>query len=157
MAGAPLEDADGIVQAGKITAIGKAGSISIPEDCRQLSAKIVTPGLVDAHSTVGTSGILNSPHDQDQLEHGQPMQPELRGLDAYNSQDELVAWIRGYGVTTIHTGHAPGELISGQTLVVKTSGTTVEEATLKSPCAVAVTLADSARKSDDKSPGTRPR
>lgn len=83
------------------------------------------------------------------------MQPELRGLDAYNSQDELVAWVRNFGVTTIHTGHAPGELISGQTLVVKTSGMTVEEATLKSPCAVAVTLADSARKADNKSPGTR--
>jgi hypothetical protein len=31
-------------------------------------------------------------------------------------------------VTTLHTGHAPGELISGQTLVVKTSGNTVKEA-----------------------------
>lgn len=155
MAGAPLKDAVVIVQEGKITAIGKADSIKIPDGCQQLSAAFVTPGLIDAHSTVGTSGILNYAHDQDQLEHAQPMQPELRGVDAYNSQDELVAWVRGYGVTTIHTGHAPGELISGQTLVVKTTGMTVEDATLKPACAIAVTLADSARKSNDKSPGTR--
>ncbi len=155
MSGQALTDAVVIVKDGKITAIGKADSITIPEGCEQLSAKVVTPGLVDARSTVGTSGILNIPHDQDQLEHSEPMQPELRGGDAYNSQDDLVAWVRGFGVTTIHTGHAPGELISGQTLVVKTAGNTVEQATLKGECAVAVTLAESARKSDGKSPGTR--
>ena len=31
------------------------------------------------------------------------------------------SWVRGFGVTTVHTGHAPGELISGQTCIVKTA------------------------------------
>ena len=43
--------------------------INVPEGFETLTAKIATPGLVDAHSTVGFSGILNIDHDHDQLEH----------------------------------------------------------------------------------------
>jgi imidazolonepropionase-like amidohydrolase len=67
--------------------------------------------------------------------------------------------VRGFGITTIHTGHAPGALISGQTMIAKTRGATAEEAVIKPVAMVAVTLGDDARaKGDDaekKSPGTR--
>jgi imidazolonepropionase-like amidohydrolase len=104
---------------------------------------------------VGLGGILNKDQDQDQLERSTPIQPALRAMDAYNSHDELIAWIRGFGVTTVHTGHAPGELISGQTMVVKTRGNTVADALLVETRAVAATLSSDARKSDVRSPGTR--
>ena len=111
-----------VIQDGKITAIGRADQIAVPEGFRVLEAAVVTPGLIDAHSTVGFSGIFNSPHDQDQLERSAPIQPELRAIDAYNAQEDLIEWIRSFGVTTIHAGHAPGELMSGQTLIAKTVG-----------------------------------
>ena len=154
-AGAPIENGIVVVKDGKITAIGKAEAIQVPDGYEVIKANVVTPGLIDAHCTIGLSGILNVPHDQDQLERSTPIQPELRALDAYNAHEELVQWVRGFGVTTIHTGHAPGELISGQTLVVKTVGNTVDDAKLMDVCAVAVTLAGSARKDGAKSPGTR--
>ena len=155
MAGQPIEDGLLLIKEGKIAAIGKAGEINVPEGFETLTAKIATPGLVDAHSTVGFSGILNIDHDQDQLERSAPMQPELRAIDAYNAHEELIAWVRSFGVTTLHTGHAPGELISGQTLIVKTTGNTVDDAVIKPAAAVAVTLTSAARKSEGKSPGTR--
>ncbi len=155
MAGEPLRDATILIKDGKIAAIGRSAEIKIPEDFETLSAAVVTPGLIDAHGTVGLSGLLNTKHDQDQLEHNAPLQPELRAIDAYNSADELVAWIRNYGITTVHTGHAPGELISGQTLITKTSGGPVKDTLLNPACAVAVTLTHSARRSHDSSPGTR--
>jgi imidazolonepropionase-like amidohydrolase len=121
-----------------------------------LEAAVVTPGIIDAHSTVGFSGIYNHPHDQDQLERSDPIQPELRAIDAYNARERLVEFVRGFGVTTVHTGHAPGELISGQTLVVKTAGNTVNSATLVPAATVAVTLGpDAHKKEKGKSPGTR--
>jgi imidazolonepropionase-like amidohydrolase len=155
MAGKPIQDGMVVVKDGKIVAIGQAADIKLPEGVRVLEAAVVTPGLVDAHATVGFSGILNQPHDQDQLEHSTPIQPELRAIDAYNSHDDLIEWIRGFGVTTIHTGHAPGELISGQTLIVKTIGNTVAEALVRDAHAVAATLSTDAKKADGKSPGTR--
>ena len=153
--GDPIDDGMIVIRDGKITAIGKADEINVPDGYEVLKAKVVTPGLIDAHSTVGLSGILNYDHDQDQLETSTPIQPELRALDAYNAHEELVSWVRSFGVTTIHTGHAPGELISGQTLIVKTVGNSVEDAKLVDSSAVAATLASVARKEGVKSPGTR--
>ncbi len=130
MAGTPLRDGVVLMQDGKITAIGPAASTEIPQGFRVLSAKVVTPGLIDAHSTLGLSGILNYEHDQEQLEDSAPIQPALRALDAYNAHDPLIRWVRSFGVTTIHTGHAPGELISGQTMIIKTVGNTVDDTLL---------------------------
>lgn len=155
MAGPPIEDGLVVIRGGKIVAVGKAADMTVPEGFRVLEARVVTPGLIDAHSVVGLSGYYNSPHDQEQLEHSAPMQPDLRALDAYNPKEKLVEWVRGFGVTTIHTGHAPGELISGQTMVVKTRGITVDDALVVDTAAVAVTLASLAKKGEGKSPGTR--
>jgi len=155
MGGPPIKDGVVVIKEGKIAAIGAAADIRIPDGFRVLKAEIVTPGLIDAHSTVGFSGILNQDQDQDQLEHSTPLQPELRAIDAYNAQDDLVAWVRSFGVTTLHSGHAPGELISGQTLIVKTIGNTVKEALVVESRAVAATLSADARKTDARSPGTR--
>ncbi len=155
MAGAPIQDGIVVIQDGKISAIGRADQISIPEGFKILEAEVVTPGLIDAHSTVGLAGILNTPHDQDQLESSAPIQPELRAIDAFNPADPLIEWIRSFGVTTIHTGHAPGELVSGQMLIAKTRGETVDDAVLVPGKAIAATLTTAAHKEGGKSPGTR--
>jgi imidazolonepropionase-like amidohydrolase len=149
---------DGVVlcgKNGKIRAVGPASQIKIPQGYQTLTAKVVTPGIIDAHATVGLSGILNSPkHDQEQLEKSSPIQPELRAVDAYNGRDPLVKWLRDLGVTTVNTGHAPGTLISGQLMVVKTNvpSITSMKDTLVPTSAVASTLG---AKALSKSPGTR--
>jgi imidazolonepropionase-like amidohydrolase len=155
MAGAPLKDAVVIVRGGRIERVGPASEVQVPAGMRVLSAKVVTPGLVDAHTVVGLSGYLNQAHDQDQIERSAPVQPELRAVDAYDPEERLVEWVRRFGVTTMHTGHGPGALISGQTMVVKTRGATVEAATVVPAAMVAATLGDSARGAEGKSPGNR--
>lgn len=155
MSGPEITDGVVVITDGKIAAVGPAAGVKIPEGYRVLDAAVATPGLIDAHSTVGVSGLLNQRQDQDQLERSAAMQPELRAVDAYNPGDPLVEWVRSFGVTAVHTGHAPGELISGQTMVVKTAGRTVEEALVKETGAIAATLSPWAQKSGDKAPGTR--
>lgn len=140
---------------GKIRAVGPAAEIKIPKGFKTINAKVATPGIIDAHSTVGLSGILNSPkHDQEQLEKSAPIQPELRAVDAYNGRDPLVKWLRDLGVTTVNTGHAPGTLMSGQLMVVKTNVPSITSMndTLNPVSAVASTLG---AKALSKSPGTR--
>ena len=156
MAGAPIANGVVIVRGGKIVAVGPATSVSVPDGVRVLEAAVVTPGLVDAHCTVGLAGYLNQPQDQDQLDKTGAMQPELRAIDSYDARERLIEWVRGFGVTTIHAGHAPGALISGQTLVAKTRGDTVDEAVIVPAAMVAATLGESAIEKDDKkTPGTR--
>lgn len=150
-----INDGVVVITDGKIAAIGAAAAVRIPDGYRVLEAKVATPGLIDAHSTVGLSGLLNTRHDSDQLERSSPIQPELRAIDAYNPNDRLVEFVRTFGITTVHTGHAPGETISGQTIIVKTVGDTVEEALVSPFGAIACTLGPSAQKDGGKSPGTR--
>lgn len=152
MAGPVLTDGVVLIKDGRIEAVGTG--LTVPAGYHVHEAEVVTPGLVDAHTVVGLAGYLNQPHDQDQVEASAPMQPQLRAIDAYNPQERLVAWVRSFGTTTIHTGHGPGKLISGQTMVVKTVGRTVEEALVKPFVAVAATLGPGARESSG-SPGTR--
>jgi imidazolonepropionase-like amidohydrolase len=140
MAGAPIKQGVVLIHDGKIETVGSADTVKIPAGYRVLKAAVVTPGLIDAHATVGLSGLLNQTQDQDMLEKSSSVQPELRAIDAYNAKDPLVAWVRSYGVTTVNTGHAPAALISGQTMIVKTFGRTADEDVINPAAMTAVTL-----------------
>lgn len=159
MAGPPIKNGVVLTEGNRITRVGPASAIQIPVGMRTISAKIVTPGLIDAHSVVGLTGYLNQDQDQDQLDVSEPIQPELRALDSYNPRERLIEWVRGFGITTLHTGHAPGAVISGQTLIVKTSGNTVEDALVRPTAMLACTLGEDARAkgrdAEKKVPGTR--
>ncbi len=167
LAGAPITNGLVLVRDGKITYVGTAQDMSYTADHRTIHAKVVTPGLIDARSTVGLSGLLNQPHDQDMLERSNPVQPELRAIDAYNAQDPLVTWLRNFGITTLNTGHAPGALVSGQTMIVKTFGRNVDTDVVNPAAMTSVSLGNSALARGDggagaaaagganRSPGTR--
>ncbi len=155
VSGKPIENGAIVCKSGKIVSVGDAASLAIPQGAIVKEAHVVTPGLIDVRTCVGLSGIINVDHDSDQLESSSPLQPELRATDAYNATEELVEYIRSFGVTTIHTGHAPGELMSGQTIVAKTIGNSVEESLLVDGRAVCATLAEASKKSGKQSPGTR--
>lgn len=156
MAGEPIDDGVVLIgEDGKIEAVGAAASVAIPEGYDVRLCAVATPGLVDVRTTVGLAGIYNVEADQDQFDTSTPVQPHLRAIDAYNPLDRLVSYVRGFGVTTAHTGHAPGELITGATMIVKTRGKTVAEAVVVEEVGLAATLSPIAQKSGGKSPGTR--
>ncbi len=154
MAGDKITDGVVVIRDGKIIDVGPADRVTIPNGADVITGKVVTPGLVDAHSVIGLAGWLNYNHDQDQLDKSSVIQPHLRAIDAYNSREPLVEFARAYGVTTVHTGHGPGALVSGQTLVAKTVGETVDEAVIKPVFGLAMTLGSSVS-GNFTSPGTR--
>src|SRR6056297_750 len=144
-----------LIEDGLIKRVGRFEDVDIPEGMELIEVPVATPGLVDARSTVGLSGAMNQPHDQDQLEGSAAIQPELRAIDAYNPRERLVEWLRQHGVTTVHTGHGPGEIISGKTLIAKTIGDTVGEAVIEPAFAISATLGEGATRHGRKSPGNR--
>jgi imidazolonepropionase-like amidohydrolase len=156
MAGQPIRNGVVILRDGKIERIG--ADLQIPQGMRVMRAKVVTPGLIDARTIVGLQGYRNEPREQDQLEKSSPIQPELRAYDAFNAREKLVEYVRGFGITTIHTGPAPGALIPGQTLIIKTRGTTVDDGLLNPAAMLCVTLGQGGLSEDrGKAPGTRPK
>ena len=155
MTGEPITNGVVLINNGKIEAVGTAAQIKIPANYKVISAKVVTPGLIDAHSVIGLNGYLNQPNDQMALDQTSPIQPELRAIDAYNTEEKLIEWVRGFGVTTIHTGHQPSALVSGQTMIAKTFGKDIDEVTLVPTAMIAVTLGSDSIAGAGKSPGTR--
>jgi imidazolonepropionase-like amidohydrolase len=155
MEGPPIRDGVVLIEGARIRSVGPRASVRVPDGYRVVRAKVVTPGLIDARSSVGLSGMLNVPgHDQDQIERSAPIQPELRAIDAYNPLERLVGYIREFGVTAVHTGHATGELVSGQTFVAKTDGVTADEAAVRPLAMVSATLDPSSFR-QGRSPGNR--
>jgi imidazolonepropionase-like amidohydrolase len=154
MTGGPIQNGVVLIEGATIEEVGPASEVSIPESAEVHEASVVTPGLIDPRGTVGLSGIYNVSADQDQLETSAPIQPALRALDAYNPRERLVSFVRQLGVTTVHTGHAPGALISGQTATFSTTGETVEESLRDSLTTVAFTVGPDAQ-ARFESPGTR--
>ncbi|MCS4041284.1 amidohydrolase family protein [Salinibacter ruber] len=154
MTGDPIEEGVVLIENETIAAVGPASEVDVPASAEVHEASVVTPGLIDPRGTVGLSGIYNVPADQDQLDTSEPMQPALRALDAYNPREQLVSFVQQLGFTTVHTGHAPGALISGQTATFSTAGTTVEASLRDSITTVAFTLGPDAQ-ARFESPGTR--
>jgi len=156
MAGEPITNGVVLINAaGKIEAVGTAAQVNIPANYRVISAKVVTPGLIDAHSVIGLNGYLNQPHEQMGIDGGSPVQPELRAIDSYNAEEKLIEWVRQFGVTTIHTGHQPSALMPGQTMIAKTFGKTADEVTIIQTAMIATVLGQGALAGQGKSPGTR--
>lgn len=154
MSGDPIENGVVLINDGKIEAVGAAASVQIPDGYDVHRAAVVTPGLIDARSVVGLAGYYNQDHDQDQLETTDAVQPELRAVDAYNALEYLVGYLQKNGMTTLHTGHGPGAVVSGQTMLVKTTGRTVNESVIEPSAMLSMTLGASVR-SNFTTPGTR--
>ncbi|HUG11376.1 MAG TPA: amidohydrolase family protein [Opitutaceae bacterium] len=155
-AGPVIENGVVLIEDGRITAVGAQSEIAVPEGWEKLTAAVVTPGLVDAHSTVGLAGALNQAKgDKDELDKTEAIQPGLRAIDAFNARDPLVAWVRGFGVTTVHASPAAGSLIPGQTFVVKTTGRGADADALVPSAMVATSLGSPVLETERKAPTTR--
>jgi imidazolonepropionase-like amidohydrolase len=155
MTGTPIANGVVLIKDGKIEAVGSASQIRIPNGYKIVSTKVATPGFIDARTVVGLNGYLNQPHDQMALDGSAPIQPELRAIDAYDGREKLVEYLREFGITTIHTGHQPSALVSGQMMVVKTQSANVDDVILNPFSALSVTLGQSSIASGGRSPGTR--
>lgn len=116
-----VADADLVVRDGKIAAVGKRGTVDIPEGAEvvDLAGKVVIPGLVDTHSHIGIYPKPGVDAHQDGNEVTGPVQPGLRALDAIWPGDPGIPMALAGGVTTANIMPGSANAIGGQTLYVK--------------------------------------
>ena len=55
-----------VIEGGRFTSVGSAGTAALPEGARKLSGWIATPGFIDAQTSAGLSGLRNVPAVLDQ-------------------------------------------------------------------------------------------
>jgi imidazolonepropionase-like amidohydrolase len=151
-----IRDGAILVEDGKIVAVGPKGKVEIPKGTPTVTAAVVTPGLIDAHTSVGLSGGANVAADQDQDEKSDPNQADLRVLDGFNPDEGLLKFIRSEGVTTIHAVPGRANVIAGQSGIFRTAGRTAESMTIRFPAGILVNLGEAPKGSyPGKLPTTR--
>ena len=103
-----------LVSNAKIEAVGPAADVAIPEGYTVIDAsdRWVTPGIVEAHTHVGTEGGFN--------DMVMPLNPELRIADCVNPEDIAIKKAITGGVTTVHTMPGSGTNLAGFSVIIKT-------------------------------------
>jgi imidazolonepropionase-like amidohydrolase len=145
-----------LIEDGKIKAVGSEADVKVPDDWPVLTARTVTPGMIDAHTVVGLSGAVNIDADQDQDEMSDPNQADLRVLDSFNPREPLLELLCREGVTVVHAVPGRANVIAGQTGIFRTSGRTAESMALRVPAGLLVNLGEVPKSSySNRQPTTR--
>ncbi len=141
---------DGIIEEGviliennRIIKVGK--DITIPSNAEIIDAtgKIITPGLFDAYTQIGLIEASMTESTVDISEKSDPFTPEVRTIDAFNTQSELIPVTRIEGVTTILSAPAPYNVIAGQSAIIDLTGQTVKDMIVKEPAALHINFGES--------------
>ncbi|GAB4453087.1 MAG: hypothetical protein OHK0029_05170 [Armatimonadaceae bacterium] len=116
-----------LVQGGKITAVGAAGSVSVPGNAKKVDLKgqHIYPGLIDADTTIGVNEIGSRRETQDYREIGE-FQPELMVALAINPDANTLEVARTAGILNAVVCPAGG-VISGMGSLIQLDGWSYED------------------------------
>lgn len=146
--GTTLSNVTIFLEKGKITDIVEGHNPGDAEEVIDASKLVVTPGLIDAHTHIGTycEGFPSEMADANDMVN--PLSPQLRILDAVYQDDTAFGDALAGGVTCVQTLPGSGNVIGGQGIIIKTSTSsgdrkkTVDEMLVKAPSAMKAALGE---------------
>ena len=143
-AGPTIENGTVVFSGGVITAVG--ADVSPPGDAEvvDVSGLVIMPGMLDNHSHIGADS-------RDLNEFPVRFGPQHRIRDVLSPDDAFWKGAVKGGVTTVITGPGSGEVSSGQAIVVKTWGPTIEGRIVKERGGLKIAMG---RKRPNQSPTT---
>lgn len=128
-----IDEGTVLVDSGKILDVGNR--IEIPEDCETIdcAGKVVLPGFVDPHCHIGLFVEGEDTYWSDANEMSSPAVPQVRALDALDPFDIAFQDAPAAGFTTVLVTPGSGDVICGQSTVMKTTGTVADQMVLRHP------------------------
>ncbi|MGN1343816.1 MAG: amidohydrolase family protein [Traorella sp.] len=128
-----IEHCDILIDKGKIVDVGVQLSCN-DADVIDVSEKVIIPGIVDAHSHVGTFNIFNDEQDANDM-----TSPNSAQLDIYYGIDPNNKSFKDCcrdGITTSIIAPGSGNAICGLVLALKSAGKNYDDRIVKHPCAL---------------------
>lgn len=135
--GRVIDDGIVVVRNGKIVAVGPAVDLAIPDGATVVDCEggTITPGLVDASTTIGVAS-------SDLNEQGEEVTPHLRVLDVIDPESKIFTRARRQGVTTVQINPGNKNVIGGLGAVVKTVGDTLADMLVLDVSGLRMTMGD---------------
>ncbi len=138
----PIERGVLLFAGSKILQIGE--NIPVPNEAIVLDAsgKVIVPGFIDAHTHIGIWGEWYGQPEYDGNEGSNPVTAGVRAIDAVWPGHFAFQDARSGGVTCVQITPGSGNVIGGETVVIKTSGTVADDMVVRNPAGMKAALGE---------------
>lgn len=124
-----IEDGVLVMENGKITAVGKAGSVSIPKGAKieDVRGMTVYPGLIDSETNLGLTEISAEKMTNDLVETSDEIMPHMHVADAFHAESSLIPVTRYNGITNAIVTPGSDDTLPGQDAFIQLAGRNANE------------------------------
>jgi len=150
-----------VMSAGKITALGAAGSVATPKNAQviDVTGMTVYPGLIDSESYLGLTEISAENMTNDLIETSDEIMPHMHVYDAFHAESELIPVARLNGVTNAIVAPQSQDTLPGQDSFVQLDGKSANDMLLVRDIALPLNFTGEQRRNESwdkrKFPQTR--
>ncbi len=150
-----------VISAGKIAAIGGAGSVAIPKNAQviDVTGMTVYPGLIDSESYLGLTEISAENSTNDMIETSDEIMPHMHVYDAFHAESELIPVARLNGITNAIVAPESQDTLPGQDSFVQLDGKSANDMLLVRDIALPLNFTGDQRRNESwekrKFPQTR--
>ncbi|HLJ91373.1 MAG TPA: amidohydrolase family protein [Candidatus Angelobacter sp.] len=118
-----------VMEGGKITAVGPAGSTSVPRDAKVIDVVGMTiyPGLIDSETHLGLTEISADRNTNDLVETSDEIMPHMHVYDAFHAETALIPVTRLNGITNAIVAPSEEDTLPGQESFIQLSGRSADE------------------------------
>lgn len=113
-----------VIENGKITAVGAAGSVKVPASAQVIDAKGMTvyPGLIDSETHLGLTEISAERNTNDLVERSDEIMPHMHVSDAFHAESALIPVSRFNGITNAIVAPESDDTLPGQDSFIQLAG-----------------------------------
>ena len=156
-----IENGTLVMENGKITAVGAAGSVKAPKNSRviDVTGMTVYPGLIDSETHLGLIEISAEAMTNDMQEPSDNIMPHMHVYDAFHAESDLIPVTRMNGVTNAIVAPQMRDTLPGQDSFVQLAGKSRDEMLLVRDIAMPLNFTGAQRRNESfqtaKFPQTR--
>ena len=113
-----------VIENGKITAVGAAGSVKVPAGAQIIDAKGMTvyPGLIDSETHLGLTEISAERNTNDLVERSDEIMPHMHVADAFHAESALIPVASYNGITNAIVAPESDDTLPGQDSFIQLAG-----------------------------------
>jgi imidazolonepropionase-like amidohydrolase len=118
-----------VMEGGKITAVGDAGTIHVPAGARVIDVTGMTiyPGLIDSETQLGLTEISAEQTTNDLVELSDEIMPHMHTAEAFHAESALIPVARMNGITNAVIAPESADTLPGQDSFIQLAGANATE------------------------------